>query len=109
MEKLAEVAKWVIIVFVTGLIAGFGKILASWIVQRRRRRARLAEESMATAPTPRPAADSAVHGLPLGTASSSAVNPNEAKARAKVAKQQAKIRKKQLKQEIKNRKNRGEG
>ncbi|MHC5037270.1 MAG: hypothetical protein ACYTHM_08155 [Planctomycetota bacterium] len=36
METFLEILKWVGLVFLTAVIAGFGKILAEWIVKKRR-------------------------------------------------------------------------
>ena len=85
MEDFWGVGKWVLIVFVTGLIAGFGKIMASWIVKRGKK---APESTEISSSGPLPPSQS----------------PAEEKLHRKAAKQQAKIEKKLAKEELKRRK-----
>ena len=78
MDGFWDIGKWVLIVFVTGVIAGFGKLLASWVVNRRRRRTR--------------------------AAAAPGVLPSSPPAAKDPSKQQAKIEKKLAKADVKQRK-----
>jgi len=77
-----DIGKWVLIVFVTGVIAGFGKLLAFWVVSRRRRRTR-------------PAAPAGV--LPSSPPAAKDASKRQAKIEKKLAKAEVKRRKKDLK------------
>ena len=73
LDQLGTIGKWVVIVFLTGLVAGFGKLLASWIISRRKQAA-----------------------LASPTSDSSPSSPPD-KQQAKIVKKQAKAETKQQK------------
>lgn len=54
MEAFLEVLMWVGVVFATGVIAGFGKLLASWLVKRSRRGEPSAPPAPGVQPTTEP-------------------------------------------------------
>ena len=61
METAFEILKWVGIVFLTGLIAGFGKLLAERIVRRRQKQklqaaSTVPNQSNTAVPAPEPTA-----------------------------------------------------
>ena len=92
-----RIAKWVLVVFATGVIAGFGKLLAQWIVKRRRRSVHPVPVADGSAPAATgPAEDAAPAASQPGDPVSGKIAKSAAKAAKKAAKQEQKTRKKQV-------------